>query len=410
MNLIKLISIPVLMVLLSLSTDAQNIGYRLPDGAKKVRIPFEVHNNLIVLPIIINGQTKLKFILDTGVQYPILTEKYFGSMIGLQYTRKIVIQGTGSIDSLSALVATNVSLELPNGVKSGLNQSLLVLEEDYLNLKENMGVDIYGIIGYDIFSRFIVEIDYDNKYLVLHEPETFRPKRRYELLDLTVRDTKPFINLNVINEDNENFELLFMIDTGASHTLLMNDSENKLHPSTTVPSVIGRGLGGDIRGDLGRVDLVKIGKYSCVQPIISFPQEGDYGSPITRGSRNGTVGSGLLSRFDVIFDYFSGHIYIKRNRNFSRPYEYDMSGLTLSLDSQNYDRFKVNHVRDNSPAYLSGIKKGDIIESINGYIFEDLKLTGANEILRQREGKKITIKVIRGKEHFKASFNLKRYI
>lgn len=410
MKLIKLIIIPLLLTLLSYSVRGQNIGYRLPDGLKKIRIPFELHNNLIVLPVIINDQIKLNFILDTGVQYPILIEKYFGEMIGLEYTRSIVIQGTGSVDSLMASVASNVSLELPNGVKSGLSQSLLVLEEDYLNLRESLGVEIYGIIGYDIFSRFIVEIDYDEKYLILHEPHEFRPKRRYELLELKVENTKPFINLNISNRDDENMELLFMVDTGASHTLLVNDSEGKIHPSTTVPSVIGRGLGGDIRGDLGRVDLVKIGSYSCKNPIISFPMEGDYGSPITRGSRNGTIGNGLLSRFDVIFDYFSGHIYVKKNRGFSRSFEYDMSGLTLNIDNQGYDQIRVSAVRFNSPAYLSGIKIGDIIESMNGYGIDELQLTGANSILREREGKRVVVKIKRGEERFKTSFNLKRFI
>lgn len=400
----------IALLLFSFDTKCQNIGYTIPDGAEEVKIPFELHNNLIVIPIIINEKIKLNFILDTGVQYPILTEKYFAEVIGLEYTRQIVIQGTGSIDSLMAKVAMGVKIELPSGVKSGMGQSLLVLEEDYLNLKESLGEEVYGIIGYDIFSRFVVEIDYYHRHLILHEPAHFKPRRSYQALKLDVRQAKPFVDLGIINNDEE-MELLFMVDTGASHTLLVNDSENKILPSTTIPSVIGRGLGGDIRGNLGRVDEIHIGSYNCKRPIASFPLEGDYGSPISRGSRNGTVGSGLLSRFDVVFDYFSGYMYIKKNRVFGRSFEYDMSGLTLNVvNNLGYNEMIISAVRQESPAQQSGIKVGDVIERINGYDYEDLQLTGANDILRRRDGKKIVLKVRRGDMRYKLSFRLERLI
>ena len=46
-------------------------GYNLPKGEKRQNIKFQLINNLIVIPVEING-TELTFILDSGVSKPIL--------------------------------------------------------------------------------------------------------------------------------------------------------------------------------------------------------------------------------------------------------------------------------------------------------------------------------------------------
>ncbi|PIB37208.1 hypothetical protein BFP72_18240 [Reichenbachiella sp. 5M10] len=407
-----ILSLMLLLVLIArVPLHAQQMGFDLPEGTKKIRINFEVHNNLIVLPITINHFIHTKFILDTGVQYPIITEKTLADLLGLNYMRRIIVQGPGEQDSISALVATDVSLLLPNGVHSGDNQALLVLEEDYLNLRETMGVEIYGIIGYDLFSRFIIEINYDENYLVLHEPKRFKARKRYKKMDMTVYNTKPYVNIKVENKQGETSRLNLMIDTGASHSLLIdNPDDRSILPSTSVSSVIGRGIGGDIEGHLGRVSNVKVGKYDFDNAIVSFPIAGDYGASIKRGSRQGTMGSEFLSRFNVIFDYFSGTLYLKKSKHYAREFEYDMSGMTLMAHGTSFNKFRVNAVRHNSPAYHAGVKVGDIIESINGFDFQDLMLSGATTMLRHKEGKKITLRIIRGEEDFKTSFKLERYI
>ncbi|MCV9388635.1 aspartyl protease family protein [Reichenbachiella ulvae] len=406
------IAISALLIVLSIQyTYAQQVGFDLPENTKRVRIDFKTHNNLIVIPVVINEFITANFILDTGVQYPILTEKLIADMIGLEYARRIIIQGPGENDSITARVAMDVKLELPGGVHSGINQALLVLEEDYLGLRESMGAEVYGIIGYDIFSRFIVEINYDDQYIVLHEPRKYKPRRRYKKVEMRTHNTKPYINLAVTNNRGETNKMSLMIDTGASHSLLIdNPDDRSVLPTSNITSVIGRGLGGEIKGKLGRVKTVKVNKFEFDDPIVSFPLEGDYGSGVKRGSRNGTVGSEFLSRFNVVFDYFSGTLYLKKGQSYSSPFEYDMSGMTLVAHGEGFDQYRVSAVRKNSPAYLAGIKVNDIIETINGFNYETLQLSGASAMLRSREGKRITVKVTRDQFEFKTSFKLQRYI
>ena len=113
------------------------IGFVMPSKTRKVEIPFDMYNNLIVIPVHINNTLTLKFILDTGAESAILTEKLFGDLLGLNYVRQININAPGERDSLQAFVATNVTMSLPGGI-TGRGMNMLVLKEDYLELNKNL--------------------------------------------------------------------------------------------------------------------------------------------------------------------------------------------------------------------------------------------------------------------------------
>lgn len=388
----------------------QQVGFDFPPGERKAVIPFERYNNLIVIPVTINNVITLNFILDTGVQYPILTEKIFAEFMNLDYRNRIIVQGPGQRDSITAMVAQNVSIKLPGGVRSGINQALLVLEKDYLELKNNLGAEVYGIIGYDIFSRFVVEINYDDNYIVLHEPKKYKPRKRYKRVPMRVVNTKPYLETTVQLDSVTTSTMQFMVDTGASHALLFDDPESHFVPNVNITSVIGRGIGGDINGYLGRVDKIQIDKFVFESPLVSFPVAGEYGNPIKRGSRNGTIGGEIITRFNVVFDYFTGTLYLKKGKNYGNRFEHDMSGMNIALAGPRLDYFKVNSVREQSPAYRAGVRKGDVIKTINGFSANDVKLTDVNSLLRYKEGKKINVRYIRDNEQFKTSFKLERHI
>ena len=404
----------IVIILLSLLIQdvwGQQIGFNLPEGKSRMTIPFERHNNLIVIPVTINNTLKLRFILDTGVQYPILTEKIFAEHLGLDFNRKITIQGPGEQDSIQAHIVQNVELSLPGGVTSGFNQAMLVLEEDYLELSNNMGTPIYGIIGYDIFSRFVVEINFDENFIVLHEPKKYRARRSNKKVPLKVVNTKPYIEVQVSKTEQAYKNMHLMIDTGASHALLLdNPTDDSLLPDQNITSVIGRGIGGPINGYLGRLHDVKIGKFQFEKAIASFPVKGDYGQSIKRGSRNGTIGGELISRFNLTFDYFQGYLYVRPNKSYHQGFEHDMSGMNISADGTGLKQMKINDVRVNSPAYNAGLRSGDKIVTINGYDLHQIKFSNVSTLLRNRPGKKITVKFTRDGVEQKTSFKLMRYI
>ena len=60
------------------------IGFDIPSGKNKVSFPFESYNNLIVVPVILNHQIPLRFVLDTGVRTSILTDRTFSDILNIQ--------------------------------------------------------------------------------------------------------------------------------------------------------------------------------------------------------------------------------------------------------------------------------------------------------------------------------------
>src|SRR5688572_27424943 len=166
--MIRSLLISFLGVLSFVGLQGQNLGFQLAPGKKKVHIPIEINNNLVVVPVVLNDALPLKFIIDTGVRTAILTQKTFADILNLQYSRKYTIAGPGATKSIEAFITTNVTLRLPGVV--GRGHALLVLGEDYLELRNYLGTDVHGILGYELFSRFIVEIDYERKIMTLRAP------------------------------------------------------------------------------------------------------------------------------------------------------------------------------------------------------------------------------------------------
>ncbi len=386
------------------------IGFVMPEKTKKVVIPFEMYNNLIVIPVTINKTLTLKFILDTGAESAILTEKLFGDLLGLEYVRQININAPGIEDSLQAFVATDILMELPGGIEGrGLN--MLVLKEDYLELNKNLGEEVYGIIGYDVFSRFTVNINYDDYELTVYRPEHFKPRRNDAKIPMEIVNSKPYLHMKVMQKGKEDTVTL-MVDSGASHAMLLDvdNTEEIIIPKEVITTSLGHGLAGEIPGFLGRMGSCSLEEFSFQEPLVSIPMSGSYMKAILRGSRQGTVGGDILSRLNTTFDYVNNTFYASKGNRYKESFEFNMSGMILSVVGESLDSIEVTRVRKESPADQAGIQSGDIIKKINGKNLYNSTFSSINALLRSKDGKKIRVVLWRGNKKMKLKFCLKRLI
>ncbi len=390
----------------------QVLGFSLADGKTKVQIPIEINNNLIVVPVVLNGALPLKFILDTGVRTAILTQKTFTDILNLSYSRKYTIAGPGGVKLVDAYVTNNVSLELPGVL--GRGHALLVLDQDYLELRNYLGTDVHGILGYELFSRFIVKIDYEKKILTLMLPERFHPGRKYHAIPIRIEDTKPYITTPVVLSDGTQLTAKLLIDSGASHGLMLEPtSDARIHvPINTVSSVIGRGLGGEITGKVGRIGTLHLGDFKLENAIANFPDPNSYFDSLKIGStsRNGAVGGEVLSRFTVIFNFPKEQIYLKKNSAFKKNFHYNLSGITVKAKGSRLNVFEITEVRDESVADQAGIIEGDIIQTINGISASFLNLNLINGFFNFKPGKKINLMIEREGQKMRKEFKLEDQI
>lgn len=411
----KQITLSILLVCWLMCVDAAfgqtKIGFYMKPGVNRVEIPFEKYSNLIVVPVRINNFVTLKFILDTGAETAILTEKLYAEVLKLKYIRELTINGPGVIDSIRAYVAGGVHMSLAEGEILGDGLNLLVLEDDYLELTKNLGEEIYGILGYDFFHRFVVEIDYDNKLLTVVKPLNFKPRRFFAELPMDIVDTKPYLT-TIFRQYDLSDSVRLMIDTGASHAALLDvvATDHIVLPDKLLSTQLGRGLGGEIPGFIGRIDKCEIGPFEFEKVLISVPLQGTYMKAIKRGSRHGTIGGDLLTRFHVIFDYPHEKIYLAKGRYYRDSFEFNMSGMSIITDGDKLDTLKVSHVRRDTPAYNAGIREGDHILKINGFTIKNSNISELQMLLRKRPGMKVRVVLKKGDRKVKKIFRLKKLI
>lgn len=387
----------------------QTLGFEIADNAKQVQIPFEIYNNLIVIPVILNHKLPLKFILDTGVRTTILTEKAYTDILNLQYARKYTISGLGD-QLIDAYVTNNVSLTLPGGLQ-GRGHAMLVLEHDYLELKNYLGAHVHGILGYEIFSRFIVDINYDQRILTLTTPENFKQRKSFDEIDITIEDTKPYVTGSVVYKNGKKVTLKLLIDSGASHGLVLDEGSdpNITIPKPNITTSLGRGLGGLIHGKIARMQAFHIGEACWEDIITTFPESNTLLDSLKMGDtfRNGSIGGEILSRFHVIINFPEEKILLKKGKQFKKLFTYNISGITVKAKGSRLNTYEIVEVRENSVGEQAGFKPGDIVISINNVDASRLQLNHIINYLNAKENKKVKLTVLRDGKEIKRKFRLK---
>jgi hypothetical protein len=229
-----MLSTGILLLVFSLSQNCvAQTGFEIFNDEPKTRVRFMERNNLVIIPVTINNQITLRFVLDSGVRGIILTEKYYSKLLNLKYDRDLIIRAPGSTDSIAARVVNDIEISLPaipeeiiqttgedfnldmgrtfdltnvqiaSPAISAKKQSLTVLEEDYLKLTESLGVEVYGIIGYPLFRQFAIEIDRGNKVVTFHNPNTFTAPAYMDRIPLEVINSKPYAITDITSTNGQ---------------------------------------------------------------------------------------------------------------------------------------------------------------------------------------------------------------
>ncbi|RYE16275.1 MAG: peptide-binding protein, partial [Sphingobacteriaceae bacterium] len=173
---------------------------------------------------------------------------------------------------------------------------------------------------------------------------------------------------------------------------------------------LGVGLSGPINGFMSRVQGMAIGNYEFKQVVTAFPDSSSAMNKIINTKRDGSIGTDLLKRFIIWFDYRQGYIYLKPNYNFKQPFEHDMSGLEYSAVGDNFRRIIVCRVEPGSAADLLGIEKDDEILAINFKEVGRMTLQEIDEIFRSKNDRTLLLEIMRKQNIAKVLLTLKRRI
>lgn len=377
---------------------------------KRKKIKFKSASNLIIIPVNINDSDTLNFILDTGVRYPIITELPFVNKLNLNYMMPVKVKGLGEGAGLTAYRSGNNTLHI-DGLIANNQEVQMIIDEDF-QISHMLGIPVHGLIGFNLFKDFIVEIDYNDEEITLHKPEyyKYRDRKRDIIMPLHFDGNKPFVRTTIVTDDMKEVPVKLLVDTGASDALwLSENSDERINiPAKHVDTYLGRGLSGDLFGTKGRIDAIWVGPLLLTQPIVSFPDSELIDSLITSHDRNGTIGAEILRRFYVTVDYRNSRLTLSPTHRIKEDFNYNMSGMEVINPVPGIPVFTIADVTEGSPADDAGLQKDDQILAINNNSHRSLELNDIHLMLQSRENKKIKLRVLRDGEEFKTNFQLKK--
>ncbi len=419
--------------------------FTLHQNKKSVTVPFKLINNLMVIPVEVNGK-KLSFLLDTGIEKTILFNLKISDSVRLNNVEQIQMRGLGEGDAIQALKSRGNLVRIKDAIS--VNHMIYMITDNLFDLSAKMGIDVNGIIGGDLFKDFVVRINYSSKKITFYNPDTYVYKRCKNCLTLPLEflNKKPLLNASVENHLGDLIDVKLLIDSGGGDALwLFKNTHPKLLVSDRYfDDYLGKGLSGDIYGKRSVINKLKIGDFVFKNASVSYPDSTSIITVHDDVNRNGTVGAEILKRFHVIFDYPSKKLTLKKNgSNFKAPFLYNKSGIELIYNGemlvqekksrfQDYEldsnkkslltevmyvynvayrpKYEISHIRKGSPALFSGLLVGDILLEVNGRPAYEKELDEIIHMLSGNENKKIKLLIERNGVELKYEFELKNML
>ena len=223
-------------------------------------------------------------------------------------------------------------------------------------LGEVEGVPFHGILGYELFKRFVVRIDYAGRTMTLYDVTAWRAEGAGVAVPFVFNGTVPEVEGEI-----GGVAATFDVDTGSRASVGLNSPFVQKHAlrarfKPSIDAVTGWALGGPTRGTVARVNRVRLGSVSVPDVIVDMSLQ-RLGA-LTNTAPAGSIGSGLLQRFVATFDYSRQRIYLLAAPGARVRDAYDRSGLWIN---QGAGGFRVDAVVEGSPAARVGLRDGDII-------------------------------------------------
>jgi hypothetical protein len=326
------------------------------------RVGFRYGSRHVWIKASINGMPPADFLLDTGAASTAIDRDY-AERVGLINEGRFDAQGMGGSASASFAPVGSIRITGPEGdgvLLTDFKVGVVDLGERH---EEVLWRKMAGLIGYDVLSRFAVEIDYDRQVVTFHEPKTFLYHGAGTALDMKLMSGIPVVSAGFDGGCGGDF----LVDVGNSFGAIVHGSlTRRCHVFTRIGDrkqvrIYGGGVGDGFQSWLTRLDTLQIGPYAICQPLLALTlaTSGMVGSEDYAGN----LGNAVLERFKVTIDYARRKLYLEPGARFGERDRYSRIGAYL-LRTQ--DGVVAWGVVRGSPADQAGLKDSDEVLEIDG--------------------------------------------
>jgi hypothetical protein len=381
------------------STAAQHRPSDAPQSAMR-ECAFEIASNKPFVQVKINGSGPEWFILDTGCSGGSVIAKECADRLGLgrgdETSRHL---GAGAGVSVGVATTPDVTLEVAGDTMSA--PALRVFSLAHVSPLEGRRVN--GLLGEDFLRRHVVEIDYAVRRIRIFERDAFTPAAHGVVVPIALENGLAVAAGSIAPPGRAPISCRLVIDTGVRGTVILYHPfavEHRLLdvPGNLVAAMVGGGAGGETRGDIGRLDSLRIGPVPFLRPTAIFSR--DTAGVFSEPDPDGIVGGELLRRCRVTFDYPHERLILEPYAEPQPAMEYDMSGVFLVAMGDDFHRLVIQSVTARTPATDAGLRKGDEILAVDGQRPPGLTLEGLRQLFRvpgkhrlrlQRSGRQVEV-------------------
>jgi len=355
-------------------------------------IPFELCDNMVLVPVRVNGSGPYSFLLDTGASASFLNLTLAEALgVGTRHQHDAKV-GAGE-SSVTLGFAKDIALSLPGVDLPAQNVAVVPLA----GIEAAIGHRVGGIVGADLFKRFVVTVDYAGRVVTLDDPRTFAYSGKSEKIAIRLSGSRAFFRATVTPAGGEPIAAEFILDSGDDGTLTFHTpfvEKHKLRAAgQKLVAHVSTGLSGESRNWRGRIGSIAFGGLVIDRPVATF-SEASKGSEAD-GSYDGVLGGEILRRFRVTVDYSRRQMILEPNSAFADPYDFDMSGAALAARGPEFKTIGVKSVSVGSAAADAGLMPGDTIEGVDDSKAETLGLDRIRQMFRQ-DGSRHSLAVRRG--------------
>ncbi len=344
-------------------------------GVTRATVPFDMDDGEIGLTVRLNGKPERVF-LDSGASGIALSQAT-ATKLGLKSSGFLEARGYGGSTDLHPILIHQ--LEVPGAVQ------LTDVTAIAIDLPETMNSYFHhplaGFVGYDLLAHFVVKVDFPRRQLTFIQPDAFRPTLQDgKALPLELDNNVPSIQAQLDNLPVQRF----LIDTGDEAALRLYSpfvtqyGLDKKYPHGILST--GGGIGGVSQSRVTRIGSFRVAGVTLRGVPTDFSLDTKGGASLVNA---GSLGSTLLSRFVVTFDYPHSRVFFASDAKTTAPFVTKTFGLTLmeTKDPQGHGHLVVAEINPHSPAINSGLNTFDEVLAIDGKRASLIGLTNARKLL-----------------------------
>jgi hypothetical protein len=279
-------------------------------------LSFVNHDGYIIVSLDFNKAGPRFFLVDTGLSDTML-DSGFAEQMKLDTYEEKGLKATGifSQDAIPARVAR----------KGVIHQKKLSFASgpypifDISGLSQGLGIDLAGVLGFPIFGKYVVEINYDTKTLDYFKPKKFEYQGSGQVLPLK-GSRKLIIDAGLTLNNCQQVSVPLILDTGSNDSLQLDRTaqikygfpgKQPLHSNGEGTIVMGGPEGTEMEpsSKAGKIKSLQLGSYTLPDVETVFAER----DAVTEDSvpTDGVLGVDILSQFNIIVNKPNGSLILE---------------------------------------------------------------------------------------------------